>query len=221
MCWNKDISLNTFLFACFALVFIYITNTYTRYKTPTFDNPLVYLLVFFVSSMQLLEYFIWKNLNNKPMNTFLSKLGLLLIFLQIFSIILLIDNEKYKYVLLFCFLLFSFTSYVYKSLYSPFVFKTIISKNGHLSWEWLRFDGIEKIILLVGLLFYLISALLIKSVSLSNVYIGGLFFLLSYLFLKKDNTYGSMWCWLINLLLLKSLIDILIIQPFYEYNGLC
>jgi len=30
-----------------------------------------------------------------------------------------------------------------------------------------------------------------------------------------------MWCWLINLLLLKIVIDILIVQPFYEYNGLC
>lgn len=221
MCWNKDISLNTFLFACFALLFIYITNTYTRYKTPTFDNPLVYLLVFLVSSMQLLEYFIWKNLNNKSMNTFLSKLGLLLIFLQIFSIILFVDNETYKYFILFCFLLFSFIVYLYKTIHSPFVFKTIVSKNGHLSWEWLRFDGIEKIILLIILLFYFIPALLIKNMTLSNVYIGGLFFLLSYLFLKNDNTYGSMWCWLINLFLLRIIIDILIIQPFYEYNGLC
>lgn len=50
---------------------------------------------------------------------------------------------------------------------------------------------------------------------------GGLFFIISYIYFVKDNTYGSIWCWLINLLLLITLINILIIQPFYEYNSLC
>lgn len=220
MCWNKDISLNTFLFSVFALLFIYITNTYTKYKTPAFDNKWVYVVTLMVSSMQLLEYFIWKNIKNRDMNIFLSKIGLMLIFLQIASFILLAD-KAYRYLILFVFLVFSMAVYFYKSLYNPFVFKTVISKNGHLSWEWLRFPGIEKIILLVGLFFYLLPLLLMKQVNQSNVFIGAIFFIGAYLFLKKDNTYGSMWCWLINLLLLKIVIDILIIQPFYEYNGLC
>jgi hypothetical protein len=219
MCWNKDISFNTFLFAVLALIFIYITNTYTRYKTPVFDNKWVYVVTLLIVSMQLLEYFIWKNIKNRDMNIFLSKIGLWLIFLQICSFIVLTD-KMYRYMLLFSFILFSMAVYVYKSMYSPFVFKTTVSKNGHLSWEWLRFPGVEQLFLLIGLLFYLVPLLLIKS-NPSNLYIGTLFFIVSYLFLKKDNTYGSMWCWLVNLLLLKYMIDILIVQPFYEYNGLC
>ena len=220
MCWNKDISLNTFLFSVFALLFIYITNTYTKYKTHSFDNKWVYVVTLMVSSMQLLEYFIWKNIKNRDMNIFLSKIGLLLIFLQIGFFILLAD-KAYRDLILFAFVVFSMAVYFYKSMYSPFVFKTTISKNGHLSWEWLRFPGIEKIILLTGLFFYLLPLLLMKQVNQSNVILGSIFFIAAYLFLKKDNTYGSMWCWLVNLLLIKIVIDILIIQPFYEYNGLC
>jgi hypothetical protein len=57
MCWNQDISINTFLFACLSLLFIFLTNKFTKYKTKTFDNPLVYLFFLVVASMQLIEFF--------------------------------------------------------------------------------------------------------------------------------------------------------------------
>jgi phosphatidylserine synthase len=122
MCWNKDISLNTFLFSVFALLFIYITNTYTKYKTPSFDNKWVYVVTLMVSSMQLLEYFIWKNIKNRDMNIFLSKIGLFLIVLQICSFILLAD-KAYRYLILFVFVVFSMAVYFYKSLYNPLICK--------------------------------------------------------------------------------------------------
>ena len=68
MCWNPDISINTFLFSCLTLLFIYITNTYTKYKTPLFDNPIFYLLFLAVVSIQLIEFFLWRNLKNKFIN---------------------------------------------------------------------------------------------------------------------------------------------------------
>ena len=79
MCWNADISINTFLFAIFALVFIFLANTYTKYKQETFKNPLVYLLLLEVASIQLIEFFLWKNLKNKKMNEFLTSLALYII----------------------------------------------------------------------------------------------------------------------------------------------
>lgn len=213
MCWNADISFNTFLFSIFALLFIYITNTYTRYKSPAFDNHLSYLYVLSISSMQLLEYFIWKHLHNKKINTHLSILGLCLLWLQIFLGILLM--EKWNHVLCF-FIVYTFAFLVYKSIYSPFQFKTVVAENGHLSWEWLRFVGAEHIFLLLGLLFYAIPFL-----GTTNSILGTLLFILAYVYYKKDNTYGSMWCWFINVLLLTNVIHILLIQPFYEYNGFC
>ena len=38
MCWNKDVSLNTFLFSGFVLLLIYYNNTYTKYKVAEFDS---------------------------------------------------------------------------------------------------------------------------------------------------------------------------------------
>ena len=87
MCWNAEISLNTFLFGCMTILFIYYTNTYTRYKSLLFDNLWYYIFLFVIISMQLLEYFIWKKIHNKSINQLLSKIGLFIIFLQpIFSI---------------------------------------------------------------------------------------------------------------------------------------
>ena len=47
MCWNKDVSLNTFLFSSFVILLIYYNNTYTKYKVAEFNSIWVY--VFFGS----------------------------------------------------------------------------------------------------------------------------------------------------------------------------
>ena len=100
MCWNPDISINTFLFACFALVFIFIANTYTKYKSSTFKNRLVYLLFFEVALIQLIEFFLWRNLKNKSLNTNLSILVSYVIIVQIATLILMVHNKIAKYTLL-------------------------------------------------------------------------------------------------------------------------
>jgi hypothetical protein len=141
MCWNEDISINTFLFGCFALVFIYFSNTYTRYKSIAYDRPVAYVGSFLFICMQLLEYFIWRNLKNKSINTFLSKMGLLLIITQLYCTILFAD-KVYQPLLGVIYTLFFLLIYLYKSIYSPIVFKTVVSPNGHLSWEWLRFESV-------------------------------------------------------------------------------
>jgi hypothetical protein len=46
-------------------------------------------------------------------------------------------------------------------------------------------------------------------------------FFIMYMLLKKDNTYGSLWCWVFNLMMIFYVIQILVILPFCEYHGLC
>ena len=220
MCWNEDISLNTFLFGCFALIFIYFANTYTRYKSEAYARPIAYVGTFLFVSMQLLEYFIWKNIKNSKRNTLLSKLGLLLIVSQLYFLILFAQPIYYS-LLLAIYTLFFLSIYLYKSMYNPFVFKTKVSPNGHLSWEWLRFDGKERPILWTGLILYLVPWLLAKRTPYTTLFIGGTLFMIGFVLLQKENTYGSMWCWLINVILLFTMMDILLVQPFREYNGLC
>jgi len=220
MCWNEDISLNTFLFVCVSLIFIFVSNTYTKYKTPTFDNPLVYLLLFAVASMQLVEFFLWRNLKNNYMNEILSIIGAYVIILQQIIIMLIIPNSTFRYSMLFLYALFiiAFRT-LYTKIFNTYYFHTSVGKNGHLSWNWMNYKGVDNMWLGLGLLFYIIPLLLLNKPLLAFFMISTMF--LSLFFYLKYNTFGTMWCWGINLFLLYFVIDILLIQPYCEYNSLC
>ena len=220
MCWNKDISINTFIFSCLALFFIYFTNTFTRYKTPFFNNPIAYLFLLSVVSVQLIEYFLWKNLKNNNINNYLSKLTRICVMLQQIFIMLMIPSLTIRYTFLFLYSIFVMiliTYYHYKNGPSPFYTK--IGKNGHLSREWINYKGYEQIWFFIFLLFYIVPVLIVNN-TLLTIFVLPLMFL-SLFFYYRDNTFGTMWCWLSNLFLLYFIFNILIIQPYYEYNGLC
>jgi hypothetical protein len=111
---------------------------------------------------------------------------------------------------------------LYKNQYNPIQFNTTVSPNGHLSWEFLRMTGYEKIFLVVGFSFYSLPVLLSKlKYTKFNLLLIIFTFILTYMLFKKDNTYGSLWCWMFNLIFILYIVNILIISPFYEYNGLC
>jgi len=218
MCWNADISINTFLFSCFALSFIYLTNTYTKYKTPSFDHPLVYLFFGFVVSMQLIEYFVWKNLNNNRVNTLLSKLISANVMIQPFILMWMIESSLIRYTILGLYVLSVVLFRLYKVFLSPFMFHTSVY-NGHLKWDWIKTTGLEGAMQLIYLAFYLAALLLIQNPVLTLF--GLVTMIVSFFFYFKDGTFGSMWCWVINLFLLYFIVHILLIQPFMEYKGLC
>lgn len=217
MCWNSDISLNTFIFGIFALLFIYITNTYSKYKSHTFDNPIIYLFILEVLSIQLLEFFLWKNLKNVYINKLISTIMGCIIITQPATLILMIDNINIKKILFLLYILFGFIVLLYKS--NPINFHTTVGKDGHLIWEWLNHKGYANILLAIGLLFYVIPLIYINNSLLILFVFTSL--LISLIFYFKYKTFGSMWCWLSNTFLLYVIIDILIIKPFIEYNGLC
>lgn len=219
MCWNPDISINTFLFSTLTLLFIYYTNTYTKYKTPTFDNPLVYLYIFTVISMQLIEYFLWKNLKNKKWNEIFSKIASVLINMQVFSLIFLVKYAPYRSLFFILYVLFLIIYFYYKDNYSPIQFTTSIGTNGHLSWNWMLYQGYENIFLVLWLLFYVCLLVFIDNYILSSFIIFLL--VISLFFYFRNNTFGTIWCWSANLFMMYFLVNILFIQPFFEYNGLC
>jgi hypothetical protein len=207
MCWNADISINTFLFAIFALVFIFLANTYTKYKQETFKNPLVYLLLLEVASIQLIEFFLWKNLKNKKMNEFLTSLALYIIIIEPLTIMLMIPNKIILISIVLCYLLFLLLSKSSSRITSV--------KNGHLSWGWIT--NKYKISIFIYLFFFVFSMYLINNFLLFLFAIFTLIITLFFYF--KDNTFGSMWCWSTNLFLLYFIIDIIIIKPFNEYTS--
>ena len=219
MCWNADISINTFVFVCFSLLFIYFTNTYTKYKTPFFDNPLMYLFVFSVASMQLIEFFLWRNLNNKPNNYLLSNISLYVVIFQQIILIYMIPSLKNRRIVLSLYLLILLSFTIYYTFYKELSYYTSVGKNGHLSWGWMNHKGYDHIWNFMFLSFYIVPAFLINN---SLLFLSLSFSMaVSIFFYYKYKTFGSMWCWLSNALLLYFLINILFIQPYYEYNSLC
>lgn len=219
MCWNQDISINTFLFICFTLLFIFITNRFSKYKTHTFDNPLAYLLLLEVASMQLTEFFLWRNLQNKSMNQLLSSIVSFIITIQPLTIMLMIPNMIIKSVFIILYIILIKAYFMYSSKTKHLIFNTSVGKNGHLSWEFMNFKGYENIFLIIYLSLYVISLLLINSPLLAFFTIFSL--IISLIFYYKYKTFGTMWCWTFNIFLLYFIVNIIIIQPYYEYNGLC
>jgi len=221
MCWNADISLNTFLFTTFALIFIYFSNTYTKYKSETFRNPLVYVYVFLVGSMQLIEHFVWKNLDNKLVNTNLSRLGAVIIMLQPVILMFMNSFASIKYNMLIAYAVFIAVSCSYCIFLGSNVLRAHMSvaKNGHLIYEWLEYKGYERIILYTYLLFYVLALIFTRNPLLTLFTITSL--LLSVYTYYTQRTMGTMWCWTVNMFMFYFLAEILLIKPFMEYNGLC
>ena len=72
MCWNEHVSLNTFLFSSFILLLIIYNNAYTKYKIEELNNINIYIFLASIIFIQLIEFFIWRNMNNKYYNNFFS-----------------------------------------------------------------------------------------------------------------------------------------------------
>lgn len=211
MCWNADISINTFLFGIFAIVFIFLTNTYTKYKQDTFKNPLMYLLLLQIASIQLIEFFLWRNLKNEKINKILTYIASYVVLSQPLTAILMIPNKNILLPILLSYILFVF---IQKMIVTKYISTTI--KNGHLSWGWINIK--DKITIFIFLSFCMVSSYFADHLLFLFTLIT---ILISLFFYFKDNTFGSMWCWSFNIFLLYCIIDILIIKPFIEYNGIC
>lgn len=222
MCWNENISLNTFLFSSASLLFIYYASTYTPYKLPEFvNNPYLYLLCLSFIVMQGIEFFLWKSIHtkNKPMNQVFSFLGWSLIFIaQPIALAMFLAHqfpklfiERWLLVYAAVFLLI----FGYKWVYNTLAFRTTATSTGHLFWNWNILNGAENIILV----FYFAFALSVfAALPWFTAYVFFLLFLCNILYTGSIST---MWCWVINSVMLLFLVKILFVLPFREYRYIC
>ena len=194
MCWNSKVSLNTFLFTLFGISLAYFNNIINFFD---------FLHFFAFSSLQLVEYFAWENLNDKKMNKFLSQIGLFLIFIQVPLFIIYPDNVEtnLKKLLIAIYLIF----FLFIYFYYPIQFSMHKAANGHLAWDWLNFPTYIIFIWLsfiLGLIFY-------KKEYLNFCIYFIIIFSIYYTY-YKTNTWGSLWCWISNLLASKLIIMVFI-----------
>jgi len=195
MCWNQSVSLNTFIFGLFAVAFALFNKTISLLTAIGFMSFI---------SMQLVEYFAWGNITNESILAYLSMAGFALIALQP----VLINLEE---------LLSTGILNIFMGLYVTFLVLTFgifhplmdvnfsmhKAKNGHLAWDWLDISPIFVIILLG---FYTIPKIYAAD------YLPALFaivtVLTSYILYVQTNTWGSMWCWIVNILSVYLIVKV-------------
>ena len=209
MCWNEHVSINTFLFSAFVLGLIMYNNAYTKYKIQELNNKWVYLFFASFILMQLIEFFIWKNINNAYYNNVFSIIATCLLILQPIASLMILSNIQLRNILILVYLLLTIPYSIYK--FSIYHIQSVQSKCGHLQWQFLRQDTIAWCIWLFFFLFSLIY----------EMHWGGLIFACIVLFIcvtnyAKDRTIGSMWCWLVNSVMIYYAFYLLLYLPFQE-----
>jgi len=205
MCWNAEVSLNTFLFSFFVLCLIIYNNTYTKYKIKELNN--VWLYLFFASFIfiQLIEFFIWKNIHNKHYNHILTILRNILLLFQPFFSLMTISNIHLRNKLLVGFFFFSLV-YIYFYINNSVV-NSKLSKQNHLLW----FEDTNYIWLLWG--FFFLFGFFYEKFWV-GIYTGIITLLLSIYNYYNDKTYASMWCWIANGVMVYYACYLLFYLPF-------
>ena len=195
MCWNASVSLNTYIFGLFASSFAYY-------------NGVIDLLgfIFYQSILliQLIEYFIWsKTFSNK----LLSQIALFVIICQpMFNIIKIQNKPELIPYILAAYISIVAIVYTFIIPLNTVNFSSVPSKNGHLSWKWL---DVNIYLILTWHIF--ISIRWIIDEIYSYLIIVSLLLIISIILYRETNTWGSMWCWVCNILSFY-----LIFEVFYK-----
>jgi hypothetical protein len=181
MCWSADVSLKSF---AVGMLFILIGIAYSV--------PLP--LLFFCSTivcMQLIEYIVWSNYTNKDINTKASLAAIALLFVQPIASILTLPSSSQRTVFLAAYIIASLVSV---SVSRPAEYSMTRAENGHLAWNWL--DENAEVSLVIYFVFLLTPLLFKKDFILLGI---SMITLLASLYTyHKENTWGSMWCWIVN-----------------------
>ena len=211
MCWNAEVSLNTFIFSIFVLGLVYYNNNYTKYKIHHFDNKWMYIFLLLAFSMQLIEFFIWKNINNKYYNKIFTILAFILIFCQPIASLMLLKNNLLRNIILLPYLIIGIPYIIY-IIYTK-KFRSIVSTSGNLIWN----------IKIHRFCFWIWLFLLLFSFIYEQKWGHVLFAIvtLSIFIYKERPTTGSVWCWFINSISIYLAIYLLFYLPFCENKQVC
>lgn len=177
MCWSAEGSLVTYALAM---------SIATIHKYNGTLNPYLLLLMVVFTQMQLVEYFLWKNLSVPSANRLWSSVGLGLIIIQpLVSAMLLPDNIRNK-----SWLITLAGTALYFSM-SQVNLSTTVGGNGHLRWNWIPSLTSPWII---GWLVMLLGPLWIAG-RRGPALFGLITYFISVYFNNKYGTAGSYWCW--------------------------
>jgi hypothetical protein len=163
--------------------------------------------------MQLIEFFIWRNLHHTYYNHVFSIAAILLVALQPVASLMIISNKSLRDCLLFFYLLLAipFTMYQFSTKY----IHSIISKSGHLNWIF------SNSLFIWGIWFFFFMFGLFYDRQWIGIIFGAILLLISYVNYIKEHTVSSMWCWSVNSIMIYYAFYLLFYLPFLEKNMIC
>lgn len=218
MCWNESVSLNTFIFSSFVLLLIVYNNLYTKYKIQELNNVWVYFFIASFVFIQLIEFFIWRNINNKFYNKFFSILATLLVILQPIFSIMMVTNIQIRNLLLLGYSLLAFPYSIYKLSIENI--HSVIGKNGHLQWNYFNNTPIMWVIVAFIWLFFFLFSLFYER-KYTMLIFGIVTLIISFINYMNNHTIWSMWCWSVNSIMIYYAFYLLVYLPFLEKASLC
>jgi hypothetical protein len=183
MCWNAEVSLNTFIFGMISMIIVIIFNKISY-------NIILFTLT--LTLIQLLEYYTWKNIDNIDIIYNLSIIGYLIISIQLIILNYTLLNNNDKPVALIILIILIIYIFIYN--YQNNKFNMEIGENKHLIWHWI---DIPLPILIIIMVLYIYPAFRYNYISFAVMVI---ILLPSLYYYYKYKTWGTMWCYYSNII---------------------
>lgn len=188
MCWSAEVSFQSFFIGITAIFFAY-------QKGLSFPTTLFSLTIVL---MQLIEGIIWSYPQNKTVNFLGSLAAANLLWLQPIAAMFTLPKD-YFLPLLQIYLALSLLSFLLMPLDSSEMkqkYSMERGPSGHLVWNWLQKDRKTALSLLVYFVFLLGPLVYAQEWLLLSFALLTLFGSLYHF--HKDGSWGSMWCWFVN-----------------------
>ena len=193
MCYNKNVSIGTYILGIFGCYNIYINHGY----------KIEAIFLAWVIQMQLIEYFLWENQSCNTTNIITTKAGVIVNHLEpivLWIAILLLSTKQLPYwinLFMTVFLIISviYTIYILDNSNDDKTKCTVVTpkSNPHLEWSWNDFN--------YSYIYYplfLISLNILCIYGLENGYnlaiLCTVSYILSVLIYKDKKSVGAMWC---------------------------
>jgi hypothetical protein len=184
MCWSAEISIQTFIVGIVALGIGLLNGM---------SLPVAFFC-FTITLMQLIEFFVWTYYDNPSVNYWSSVAASTLLWIQPIASILTLKNLPFRNSLL---LLYGLLSLVGEVVQKEKDYSMTRASNGHLSWNWMNnSDPKIYIYLIVYMTFLFLPIVLNKQYDL--IVLGAGTLTISLFTYWRYNTWGSMWCWIVN-----------------------
>lgn len=176
MCWSANGSLATWVAGM----------TLALASNKQYD-PVLWAFMVIFTQIQLVEYFLWKNLKVPRLNSLSSKAGLFVILLEPIAAIYMIKNKNLRNNFLITYGLY-ITGVL---LTHRFDFSTKVGINGHLEWNWLIpfWKALPWFV-------FLLAPMWIGGENNGTFLFSIITLLMTLYFYFRYKTAGTMWCWI-------------------------